>query len=78
MRLFLNTEPTANKKSDGSVFYTILVGVPMEVLVEKTGLSLDEAKAMKVTYEVHVEKVSTWAKGVPKGTGQGAQARLGG
>lgn len=76
MRLFLNTEPQANKKSDGGVFYTVLVGVPMEILVEKTGLSLDEAKAMKVTYEVHPEKVSVWAKAFRKAQAKGRKLVL--
>ena len=76
MRLFLNTEPQANKKSDGGVFYTVLVGVPMEILVEKTGLSVAEAKAMKVTYEVHPEKVSVWAKAFRKAQAKGRKLVL--
>jgi hypothetical protein len=39
--IFINTPPKANTKKDGSVFYTVLVGLSKAVLDEKNASNVD-------------------------------------
>lgn len=60
--LYINTAPKANKREDGTVFYTVLVGVIDQLLKEKTGKTKAEMPALTLTMEVFPEKVELFAK----------------
>ena len=60
--LYINTAPKANKREDGTTFYTVLVGVIDQLLKEKTGKTKAEMPALTLTMEVFPEKVELFAK----------------
>jgi len=60
--LYVNAAPKVNRRKDGSVFYTVLIGVPRGVLLEKSGEPESKLKNLTVTFEVHESKVDLYEK----------------
>ena len=60
--LYVNAAPKVNRRKDGSVFYTVLIGIPRGVLLEKSGEPESKLNNLTVTFEVHESKVSLYAK----------------
>lgn len=76
MFLYLNTEPKANTKKNGGVFHTCLVGVPKEILAERTGLNQSELQNLKVTMEIFPEKLPIITKAFKIAKAKGAKLVL--
>lgn len=58
--LYVNTAPTPNTKKDGSVFWTVLIGLTLDLLSAK-GVTGAQAATIKVKMTVFPEKVATMA-----------------
>lgn len=58
--LYVNTAPTANHKKDGTVFWTVLIGIAKDVLSAK-GVTEAQLATLKVKMTVFPEKVATMA-----------------
>lgn len=54
--IFINTKPKANVKKDGSIFYTVLVGLSKNVISEHTALPVD-----KITMNVFENQLDKFA-----------------
>lgn len=58
--LYVNTAPRAYSKKDGTMFWTVLVGIAKDVLSAK-GVSADMLANLKVEMTIFPEKVATVA-----------------
>lgn len=58
--LYVNTAPTQNHMKDGSVFWTVLIGLTPDLLSAK-GVTEAQAATIKVKMTVFPEKVATMA-----------------
>lgn len=54
--IFINTAPKANTKKDGSVFYTVLVGLSKALLAEKNASNAD--RITMTVFENQLDSVS--------------------
>lgn len=62
MWLYINTAPQTNAKKDGTLFFSVMVGVSKDALAVKTGKPAEELKNVKLTMEIFPEKVEMFNK----------------
>jgi len=58
--LYVNTVPTVNRKKDGTVFWTVLIGIPKDVLLAR-GATESQIANLKVKMTIFPEKVAIMA-----------------
>ena len=61
-KLFINSVPKVNNRTEGGIFHTVLVGVPRAELKALTGLEDSDLDKLTVTMEVFPEKVASYTK----------------
>lgn len=62
MLLYVNTLPQENIKKDGTLFFTVLIGVSKEALAAKTGKPARELANVRLSMEIFPEKVSMYTE----------------
>ena len=73
--LYVNTAPAPNNKSDGTQFYTVLIGLTPDLLSAK-GVSEAQAATLKVKMTVFPEKLVLMANAFAKAKAAGLKLVL--
>ena len=72
--LYVNTAPAPNNKGDGTVFWTVLIGLTPDLLSAK-GVSEAQAKTLKVKMTVFPDKLELMANAFAKAKAEGKGPR---
>jgi|688.fasta_scaffold121356_2 hypothetical protein len=73
--LYVNTAPAPNNKGDGTVFWTVLIGLTPDLLSAK-GVSEAQAKTLKVKMTVFPDKLELMANAFAKAKAAGLKLVL--
>ena len=73
--LYINTAPAPNNKGDGTVFWTVLIGITKDLLSAK-GVSEEQAQTLKVKMTIFPEKLELMANAFAKAKAAGLKLVL--